>query len=66
MGRLEDLKEQVGKYRCDRCWKYYLIEELQEEEETSLIVCSSCIDQQGFNEQRREVAKEVVEHHFDT
>lgn len=46
---LEELKEQVALYRCDRCYKTFLIEKLTEDPETpGILVCKKCRDKPGF------------------
>jgi len=66
MSRLDDLKNSVGKYDCERCGFSFPIEELVEEEETGLIVDKKCLDTVGFNEKKRDGSRESISHHFNT
>jgi len=66
MGRLDDLKNSVGKYNCERCGFSFLVDELVEEEETSMVVCKPCLDKTGFNEKKQSGSRDSISHHFDT
>jgi len=61
----EDLRENVGLYRCDRCYKKRNIEELVEDEAIpGILVCPTCIERKGFNEVKGEEPKEKYNHTF--
>jgi len=63
---IEDIKETVAKYRCDRCYKARLVEELIEDPATpGLLVCPECADKLGFEEMKAESPK-VSKHYFKT
>lgn len=64
--RLAVLRETVGKYRCERSWKIFPIDELVTEEETGLIVHPDYLDRLGFQETRRDTPRDNYEHHFNT
>lgn len=62
---LEDLKEVVANYYCDRCGKKYLIEELVEDPQTpGILVCKRCVDKLGFEEMKAEAPREEIKHYF--
>lgn len=54
---------QGAKYRCDICWEYWPIGEIQEDYEGHW-VCPKCLDEQGFNELKDVSGQEPVEHYF--
>lgn len=63
MSLLETLD--VGKRRCDRCWRWRLLTELKEDPATAgLYVCDKCADKKGFNEMKAESPRDKTEHHF--
>ena len=62
---LEDLKENVGLYRCGRCWKKKEVHELIEDEASpGLPVCKECFERKGFNEVKGENPKDKYSHYF--
>jgi DNA-directed RNA polymerase subunit RPC12/RpoP len=64
---LEDLKQVVAKYRCDRCYRAFLIEELTEDPATpGILVCKDCIDELGFEEMKAESPRTDIKHYFRT
>lgn len=66
MGRIDDLKNSVGKFTCERCGFSSDIDEFIEEEQTGLIVHPKCADQLSFNEMRVDGPKDSYNHHFNT
>jgi transcription elongation factor Elf1 len=63
--RKEDLSETVGKYKCDRCYRDHLIEELVEDEAMpGMLVCPTCFERIGFDDEAAENPKENVQHYF--
>ena len=62
---IEDLD--VAKRRCDRCWRWYLKEELKEDPSTAgIYVCNKCVDTLSFDDMKKASGREAVEHHFAT
>ena len=66
MGRLAEIQNTVGLYKCDRCGFTFDVTELVEEEETGLIVDQKCLDKPSHNEMKRDGTKESYQHHFNT
>ena len=66
MGQLDTLNETVGKFRCNRCGFYFLVEDLVEEEETKAIVCVKCLDKPSFEEEKSDEGAAPIEHYFKT
>ena len=65
--RKEDLTETVARYNCDRCGRHHLIEELVEDESMpGMLVCPTCFERQGFEDDAAENPKEKIQHYFKT
>ena len=64
---LEDIQEQVGLHRCDRCYRIKAVGELVEDEGSpGLIVCKECFERKGFSEVKAENPKDRYDNHFKT
>ncbi len=66
MGRLDELKLNVGLYKCERCGFTFPVDELVEEEETGLIVDQKCLDKPSFEYMKQDSPRDSSEHHFET